>query len=73
MAAYFVTLSLVDRVFLLSALANCKALYLDFEGANLTRAENYQINAAENTLQKTPFSLPEVVALLHSLDIILED
>ena len=41
--------------------------------ADLTQALNYDINAANNTLKKTRFSLPEAVALLHSLDIILEE
>ncbi len=45
----------------------------DLTKANFVGAENYQINAAENTLHKTKFSLPEAIALLHSLDIILED
>jgi len=45
----------------------------DLTEANFVRSENYQINAAENTLHKTRFSLPEAIALLHSLDIVLED
>ncbi len=47
-----------------------------FVGVNLTKADftgasNYAINAQLNTLHKTKFSLPEAVALLRSLDIIL--
>lgn len=45
----------------------------DLTEANFVGAENYQIDAAQNTLHKTRFSLPEAVALLHSLDIVLED
>ena len=45
----------------------------DLSEANFVGAENYQIDAAHNTLHKTRFSLPEAVALLHSLDIILEE
>ncbi|MBG0788250.1 MAG: pentapeptide repeat-containing protein [Anaerolineaceae bacterium] len=81
-----------------TAFTGCRAHSLDFEGANLTRANfhntdlegsrfvqcdlteadftgasNYQINASENTLHKTRFSLPEAIALLHGLDIILGD
>jgi len=41
--------------------------------ANFVGAENYEIDAAANTLHKARFSLPEAVALLHSLDIILEE
>lgn len=45
----------------------------DLSEANFVGARGYQINAAHNTLHQTRFSLPEAVALLHSLDIILED
>ncbi len=45
----------------------------DLTEANFTGATNYQINASENTLHETRFSLPEAIALLHGLDIILED
>jgi len=61
--------------------ANCT--HTDFTDSrfirtNLTRtdfrgARNYAIAAGENTLKQTKFSLPEAVALLHGLDIILED
>jgi uncharacterized protein YjbI with pentapeptide repeats len=91
--ALFIELDLKDTGFKV-----CRARGVDFEGANLTRANfhgadldgarfvgcdlseadftratGYAINAAHNTLHKTKFSLPEAVALLHSLDIILED
>jgi len=42
-------------------------------GADFSEAVNYAINPLSNTLSKTTFSLPEAVALLHSLDIILVD
>ncbi len=49
-----------------------------FIHTNLTRADfrgakNYAIAAAENTLKQTKFSLPEAIALLDGLDIILEN
>ena len=49
-----------------------------FSGCNLTEtnfvhAQNYQINAAENNLHQARFSLPEAVALLYSLDIIIDE
>lgn len=49
-----------------------------FIHANLTKADfrgarNYNIAANLNTLKQAKFSLPEAVALLHGLDIILED
>ena len=61
--------------------ANCT--YTDFSDSrfvrtNLTKADfrgasNYAIAADQNTLKQAKFSLPEAVALLHGLDIILED
>lgn len=45
----------------------------DLTKADFTGAANYQINASLNTLHQTRFSLPEAIALLHGLDIILED
>jgi fluoroquinolone resistance protein len=42
-------------------------------GADFTGATNYAINASINTLKGTRFSLPEAIALLHSLDIVLTD
>ena len=49
-----------------------------FGNTNLTRtdftqATNYTINASLNVLKQTKFSLPEAMALLHSLDIVLVD
>lgn len=41
--------------------------------ANFSKATHYQIAATYNTLKKTRFSLPEAVALLRSLDILLEE
>ena len=41
--------------------------------ADFTGATGYAINAGINTLKKTRFSLPEAIALLHSLDIVLTD
>ena len=61
--------------------ANCS--HTDFSNSrfvqtNLTRADfrgarNYFIPADQNTLKKTKFSLPEALALLDGLDIILEN
>ncbi len=42
-------------------------------GADFRGARNYAIAADLNTLKQAKFSLPEAVALLHGLDIILED
>ncbi len=54
-------------------LAGARFAGCDLSEATFVGAQGYQINAAYNTLHQTRFSLPEAVALLHSLDIILED
>jgi fluoroquinolone resistance protein len=41
--------------------------YADFSGA-----KNYDIDARNNTIKQTHFSLPEALSLLNSLDIILD-
>jgi fluoroquinolone resistance protein len=39
--------------------------------ADLSRARNYHIDPAQNTLKRARFSLPEAMSLLYSLDIVL--
>lgn len=41
--------------------------------ANFVGARGYSINAGTNKLKKTKFALPEAIALLRSLDIVLVD
>lgn len=41
--------------------------------ANFKNASEYQIDPLNNTLKKTIFNLPEAVALLNGLDIILDE
>ncbi len=41
----------------------------DLTEADFSQATNYQIDATQNTLKKTRFSLPEAISLLRSLDI----
>ena len=41
--------------------------------ANFTGAINYCINPKDNILKKTKFSKPEVISLLQTLDIIIEE
>jgi fluoroquinolone resistance protein len=41
-------------------------------GADFKGAKNYLIDVKNNTLKKTRFSYPEVLSLLHSLDIVIE-
>lgn len=45
----------------------------DLTEADFTHAENYQINPDLVTLKGTKFSLPEAMALLYGLDIVLTD
>lgn len=64
-------------------LTRSNATYTDFNGsrflhtdlteADFTGATNYTIPANLNTLKKTKFSMPEAMALLYSLDIVLTE
>jgi len=56
-----------------SDFSKARFLHTNLTDADFIDAQHYNINAADNTLKRTKFSLPEAVALLHSLDIILED
>lgn len=44
----------------------------DLSKADFRDARNYRINTTSNRLAKARFSLPEVVGLLHNLDVIIE-
>ena len=48
-------------------------LHTDLSEANFTGAQNYAISPAQNILKKTKFSLPEAMALLYGLDIVLSE
>ena len=54
-------------------LEGARFVHCDLSRANFTSALNYTINAGQNKLHETRFSLPEAIYLLHSLDIILEE
>jgi uncharacterized protein YjbI with pentapeptide repeats len=45
----------------------------DLTKADLSRARNYNIAPDKNILKKTKFSLPEALALLYNLDILLDE
>ena len=47
--------------------------HTDLTGADFTAAANYALSPNLNVLKKTRFSLPEAVALLRGLDIILTE
>ena len=61
--------------------ANCAATdfhearfwHTDLTDADFRGATNYTIDANINTLKRTKFSLPEAMALLYSLDIVLDE
>ena len=48
-------------------------LHTDLSEADFTGAQNYAISPTQNTLKKTKFSLPEAMALLYGLDIVLTE
>lgn len=54
-------------------LTDSRFAHTNLTGADFTGATHYTINAALNTLKKTKFSLPEAMALLYGLDIILTE
>lgn len=53
-------------------LSRCRFSQADLSHADFTTSRNYYVNAGENTLHKTRFSLPEAVSLLGNLDIVLK-
>ena len=69
----FESASLRQADFAGTDLDQTRFVHCDLTRANFVGARNYQINAAENTLHQARFTLPEAVALLYSLDIILEE
>lgn len=56
-----------------SDFSKARFLHTNLTDADFIDAQQYNINAATNVLKRTKFNLPEAVALLHSLDIILEE
>ncbi|MDT8381505.1 MAG: pentapeptide repeat-containing protein [Brevefilum sp.] len=65
--------NLTKAVFRQSDLEGTLFLKCDLSEADFYGAVNYSIDASQNKLHKTRFSLPEAVSLLHALDILLED
>ncbi|MBN1313009.1 MAG: pentapeptide repeat-containing protein [Anaerolineae bacterium] len=45
----------------------------DLREADFRSAYNYQINPAQNKIDKAKFTLPEAMSLLYSLDIVLDE
>jgi uncharacterized protein YjbI with pentapeptide repeats len=54
-------------------LSQSRFVETDLSGADLSKARNYSIDATLNTLKGAKFSLPEAMALLYSLDIVIEE
>lgn len=65
--------NLIKAVFRRSDLEGTRFVKCDLSEADFSGAVNYSIDASQNKLHKTRFSLPEAIALLHALDILLED
>lgn len=53
--------------------SDSRFIHTNLTEADFRGARNYAIKAAENTFKQTRFSLPEAIALLDGLDIILEN
>ena len=51
---------------------NSRFFKTNLSSANFKGSKNYSIDVKANILKKTRFSLPEVLLLLNSLDIIIE-
>ncbi len=54
-------------------LTDSRFLHSNLTGADFRNARGYAISPTLNTLKKTQFSLPEAMALLYGLDIILSE
>ncbi len=76
------TTSLLDCAFMECDLSGSAFLHVDFQDStfqdcdlsktDFREARNYRINTTSNRVAKARFSLPEVVGLLHNLNVIIE-
>ena len=71
--ADFAEADLRSAVFARSDLRGCRFFGADLSAADLRGAFDYLIDARQTKMKKTRVSLPEAVALLSGLDVILED
>ena len=71
--AYFDECKLTDANCTRTDFSDSRFFHTNLTRANFTDARNYFIPAHLNTLKKTKFSMPEALALLHGLDIILDN
>lgn len=70
--ADFSNAKLVDVNFADSDLRDSRFLQTDLSGADLSTAKNYTIDVRHNTIKGAAFTLPEAIALLRGLDIVLK-
>ena len=70
--ATFFRVSLADAVFHNCSLKNCSFSQADLTNTDFSTSYDYFINAENNKLRKTLFSLPEATSLLKNFDIILK-
>jgi fluoroquinolone resistance protein len=68
----FIETDLSRGVFKNTDFENSRFFKTNLSMADFRGAKNYSIDVKNNTLKKTHFSLPEVLSLLNSLDIILD-
>jgi uncharacterized protein YjbI with pentapeptide repeats len=71
--AYFDECNLTDADCTHTDFSDSRFFHTNLTQADFTDARNYFIPAHLNTLKKTKFAMPEALALLHGLDIILDD
>jgi uncharacterized protein YjbI with pentapeptide repeats len=71
--AYFDECNLTDANCTGTDFSDSRFFHTNLTQADFTNARNYFIAAHLNTLKKTKFSMPEALALLHGLDIILDE
>lgn len=69
----FADADLTQADFTRTDLADSRFFHTNLTEADFTGATHYAISATLNTLKKTKFSLPEAMALLYGLDIILTE
>ena len=70
--ADFINTDLTDGVFTNTDFENSRFFKADLTNADFRGAKNYTIDARNTVLKKTRFALPEALALLDGLDIIIE-
>jgi fluoroquinolone resistance protein len=68
----FIETDLTGGVFTGTDFENSRFFKTNLTNADFKGAKNYMIDARNNTLKKTKFSMPEVMSLLNGLDIIIE-